>query len=146
MERRGVSLTLFSCAFVGIRLIFSNVINRHGGLKVTLASFLVEIVGLLLIWQAGEPGWCKPAHCWPAPVFTGVPGAGRRGGETGAAAESGHGARHLFGVPRLALGITGPLAGLLIGQAGVPSIYLAAALLVALGVLLTLRLLQRSRS
>lgn len=45
-----------------------------------------------------------------------------------------------------ALGITGPLAGLLIGQAGVPSIYLAAALLVALGVLLTLRLLQRSRS
>ena len=43
-------------------------------------------------------------------------------------------------------GITGPLAGLLIGQAGVPSIYLAAALLVALGVLLTLRLLQRSRS
>ena len=49
------SLTLFSCAFVGIRLIFSNVINRHGGLKVTLASFLVEIVGLLLIWQAGEP-------------------------------------------------------------------------------------------
>lgn len=62
------SLTLFSCAFVGIRLIFSNVINRHGGLKVTLASFLVEIVGLLLIWQAGEPGWCKPARCWPAPV------------------------------------------------------------------------------
>ena len=46
----------------------------------------------------------------------------------------------------LALGITGPLAGLLIGQAGVPSIYLAAALLVALGVLLTLRLLQRSRA
>ena len=52
---RRFSLTPFSCAFIGIRLIFSSVINRHGGLKVTLASFLVEIVGLLLIWQAGGP-------------------------------------------------------------------------------------------
>lgn len=45
----------------------------------------------------------------------------------------------------LALGITGPLAGLLMSHTGVPSIYLAAALMVFMGALLTLRLLLLNR-
>lgn len=140
------SLTLFSCAFVGIRLIFSNVINLHGGLKVTLASFLVEIVGLLLIWQAGEPWMVQTGALLAGAGFSLVfPALGVEAVKQVPPQNQGTALGTYSAFLDLALGITGPLAGLLIGQAGVPSIYLAAALLVALGVLLTLRLLQRSR-
>ncbi len=141
------SLTLFSCAFVGIRLIFSNVINRHGGLKVTLASFLVEIVGLLLIWQAGEPWMVQTGALLAGAGFSLVfPALGVEAVKQVPPQNQGTALGTYSAFLDLALGITGPLAGLLIGQTGVPSIYLAAALLVALGVLLTLRLLQRSRA
>ncbi|BEM29643.1 hypothetical protein SME05J_32130 [Serratia marcescens] len=141
------SLTLFSCAFVGIRLIFSNVINRHGGLKVTLASFLVEIAGLLLIWQAGEPWMVQAGALLAGAGFSLVfPALGVEAVKQVPPQNQGTALGTYSAFLDLALGITGPLAGLLIGQAGVPSIYLAAALLVALGVLLTLRLLQSSRS
>ncbi|WP_164095198.1 MFS transporter [Serratia marcescens] len=140
------SLTLFSCAFVGIRLILSNVINRHGGLKVTLVSFLVEIVGLLLIWQAGEPWMVQTGALLAGAGFSLVfPALGVEAVKQVPPQNQGTALGTYSAFLDLALGITGPLAGLLIGQAGVPSIYLAAALLVALGVLLTLRLLQRSR-
>lgn len=140
------SLTLFSCAFVGIRLIFSNVINCHGGLKVTLASFLVEIVGLLLIWQAGEPWMVQTGALLAGAGFSLVfPALGVEAVKQVPPQNQGTALGTYSAFLDLALGITGPLAGLLIGQAGVPSIYLAAALLVAIGVLLTLRLLQRSR-
>lgn len=43
----------------------------------------------------------------------------------------------------LSLGVTGPLAGLLMTWAGVPVIYLAAAGLVAIALLLTWRLKKR---
>ena len=43
------ALTLFSCAFVGTRLLFPNGINRIGGLNVAMICFSVEIIGLLLV-------------------------------------------------------------------------------------------------
>ncbi|HAZ8447517.1 TPA: MFS transporter, partial [Escherichia coli] len=43
----------------------------------------------------------------------------------------------------LSLGVTGPLAGLVMSWAGVPVIYLAAAGLVAIALLLTWRLKKR---
>eukprot|EP01083_Nonionella_stella_P225495 801634_1 len=39
------ALTLFSCAFVGTRLLFPNGINRIGGLNVAMICFSVEIIG-----------------------------------------------------------------------------------------------------
>lgn len=46
------ALTLFSCAFVGTRLLFFNGINRIGGLNVAMICFSVEIIGLLLVGVA----------------------------------------------------------------------------------------------
>ena len=48
------ALTLFSCAFVGTRLLFPNGINRIGGLNVAMICFSVEIIGLLL--SGGKSG------------------------------------------------------------------------------------------
>jgi hypothetical protein len=83
------ALTLFSCAFVGARLLFPNGINRLGGLNVAMICFAVEIVGLLLTGIARRPGWRKWAYSSRGRLFTGLPGAGRGGGKSGAAAEPG---------------------------------------------------------
>lgn len=53
------ALTLFSCAFVGARLLFPNGINRLGGLNVATICFAVEIVGLLLTGVASAPRMAK---------------------------------------------------------------------------------------
>ncbi len=112
-----------------------------------MASFLVEIVGLLLIWQAGEPWMVQTGALLAGAGFSLVfPALGVEAVKQVPPQNQGTALGTYSAFLDLALGITGPLAGLLIGQTGVPSIYLAAALLVALGVLLTLRLLQRSRA
>ncbi len=93
------ALTLFSCAFVGARLLFPNAINLLGGLNVAMLCFSVEAIGLLLV------GFCRyaddgenryfPYRGW---LFAGLSGAGRGGGESGAAAQSGVGAGDLYRV------------------------------------------------
>ncbi len=63
------ALTLFSCTFVGTRLLFPNGINRLGGLNVAMICFSVEIVGLLLVGMASMPWMAKAASCWPVQGF-----------------------------------------------------------------------------
>lgn len=110
------ALTLFSCAFVGTRLLFPNGINRLGGLNVAMLCFSVEIVGLLLVVVAVKavPQQNQGSALATYTVFM-----------------------------DLSLGITGPLAGLLMAWAGISTIYLAAAGLVAVALLLSWRLKKR---
>ena len=118
------ALTLFSCAFVGTRLLFPNGINRIGGLNVAMICFSVEIlagVGFSLVFPAlgvvavkAVPQQNQGAALATYTVFM-----------------------------DLSLGVTGPLAGLVMSWAGVPVIYLAAAGLVAIALLLTWRLKKR---
>ena len=42
-------LSVFGCLFVAGRLVFSNVINNYGGIKVAIACLSVETAGLLII-------------------------------------------------------------------------------------------------
>ncbi len=92
------ALTLFSCAFVGTRLLFfPNGINRLGGLNVAMLCFSVEVIGLLLV------GFCTDAADGESRdfphrrgVLAGLPGAGRGGGKSRAAAQSGLGAGDLY--------------------------------------------------
>lgn len=83
------ALTLFSCAFVGTRLLFPNGINRIGGLNVAMICFSVEIIGLLLVGVATMPWMAKSASYWRGRVFAGVPGIGCSGGKSGSAANQG---------------------------------------------------------
>ncbi|MFM1344967.1 MFS transporter [Yersinia proxima] len=140
------SLTLFSVAFVGIRLLFSNSIDRHGGLKVTAVSFLIEIAGLLLIWGAGAPWMVQVGAFLAGAGFSLVfPALGVEAVKQVEPQNQGTALGTYSAFLDLGLGITGPLAGLAIGQFGIPAIYLGAALMVAFGVLLTLRLLQQQQ-
>jgi len=130
-----------------VRLGFGRYITRFGGLKVSLGSFLLECLGLIIIWQADSAmvvGFgafltgCGFSLIFPALGVEAVKQVQRQ--DQGAAL----GTYSAF--LDLGLGLTGPVAGLFISHWGMQSVYLAAAMMVLGAMLMTLRLhLQRSR-
>lgn len=63
-----LSLTIYGVSFVGARLVFSGVIARFGGFRVTLLSLAVEMAGLVLLGLTH--------HHWMAYVASGLTGLG----------------------------------------------------------------------
>lgn len=140
------ALTLFSAAFVGTRLLFPNGINRFGGLNVALVCFAVEIAGLLLVGMAFSPWMAKLGTFLTGAGFSLVfPALGVVAVKAVPAQNQGSALATYTVFMDMSLGITGPLAGLLMAWAGVSSIYLATAGLVALAAGLTLKLRASSR-
>lgn len=138
------ALTLFSCAFVGTRLLFPNGINRLGGLNVAMICFSVEIVGLLLVGVAVMPWMAKVGVLLTGMGFSLVfPALGVVAVKAVPAQNQGAALATYTVFMDLSLGVTGPLAGLVMSWAGVPVIYLAAAGLVVIALLLTWRLKKR---
>ncbi|HEY4317049.1 MAG TPA: MFS transporter [Herbaspirillum sp.] len=138
-------LTAFGCTFVSVRLLLAHTIHRFGGFRVALVSYPVEFAGLAIVWLAPSPEWALfgsalagaglsmifPALAVEAMAL--VPTRNR-----GAAIS----AYSLFF--DVSLGITGPVAGLLIGQFGYPSVYLFAALCALLALAIVLRSWMRA--
>ncbi|MBL5900074.1 MFS transporter [Lelliottia amnigena] len=138
------ALTLFSCAFVGARLLFPNGINRLGGLNVAMICFAVEIIGLLLTGIADEPWIAKIGVFLAGTGFSLVfPALGVVAVKAVPQQNQGSALATYTVFMDMSLGVTGPLAGLLMAWAGVPVIYLAAAGLVGVALLLTWRLKKR---
>ncbi|QOV63839.1 MFS transporter [Kosakonia pseudosacchari] len=140
-EDAAFALTLFSCAFVGARLLFPNGINRFGGLNVAMLCFLVETVGLVLVGLAVEPWMAKLGVFLAGAGFSLVfPALGVVAVKAVPQHNQGSALATYTVFMDLSLGITGPLAGLLMAWAGVSAIYFAAAGLVAIALLLAWRL------
>ncbi|MBK0080919.1 MFS transporter [Kosakonia sp. S58] len=138
------ALTLFSVAFVGARLLFPNGTNRFGGLNVALICFAVETCGLLLVGLAVDPWMVKLGVFLTGAGFSLVfPALGVVAVKAVPQHNQGSALATYTVFMDLSLGVTGPLAGLLMAWAGVSSIYLAAAGLVAVALLLAWRLKQR---
>ncbi|WNN45730.1 MFS transporter [Winslowiella toletana] len=137
------ALTLFSLGFIAMRLVFSNMITRFGGLKVSLVSFLIECVGLLIIWQAATPWLVDVGAFMTGAGFSLVfPALGVEAVKQVQPQNQGSALGTYSAFLDLGLGLTGPVAGILIGHWGMQSIYLAAAGVVLTAVLITLRLLS----
>ncbi|MEZ2583743.1 MFS transporter [Kluyvera intermedia] len=135
------ALTLFSCAFVGTRLLFPNGINRLGGLNVAMICFSVEILGLLLVGFATMPLLAKIGTFLAGAGFSLVfPALGVVAVKAVPQQNQGAALATYTVFMDLSLGITGPLAGLMMAYMGVSTIYIAAAGLVALALLLGWRL------
>ncbi|WJV53807.1 MFS transporter [Prodigiosinella aquatilis] len=144
-EGAALTLSIFSCAFVGTRLLFPNVINRFGGLAVSFVCFVVEGVGLLLVWLAIYPAMAEAGAFLAGAGFSLVfPALGVVAVKAVSPQNQGSGLATYTIFLDLSLGIVGPVAGVLMGYTGVASIYLAAALLLLGGVLLIWRLYRRS--
>lgn len=141
------TLTLFSLGFVGARLVFGNMINRFGGLRVSLVSFVVEIAGLLMIWLGTDPVTVQLGAFLTGSGFSLIfPALGVEAVKQVPPQNQGTALGLYSAFLDLGLGITGPVAGLMIAHLGTPSIYLAAAFMVVIAWLLTLKLwLQTSQ-
>ena len=141
------TLTLFSLGFVGARLVFGNMINRYGGLRVSLVSFVFEIVGLLMIWLGTDPITVQLGAFLTGSGFSLIfPALGVEAVKQVPPQNQGTALGLYSAFLDLGLGITGPVAGLMIAHLDTPSIYLAAAFMVVIAWLLTLKLwLQTSR-
>jgi len=138
------ALTLFSCAFVGTRLLFPNGINRLGGLNVAMICFAVEIVGLLLVGVADTPLMAKVGTFLAGAGFSLVfPALGVVAVKAVPQHNQGAALATYTVFMDLSLGITGPLAGLMMAWMGVSTIYIAAAGLVMLALLLGWKLKKR---
>lgn len=138
------ALTLFSVAFVGTRLLFPNGINRLGGLNVAMICFAIEMAGLVLVGIADAPLLAKIGTLLTGAGFSLVfPALGVVAVKSVPPHNQGAALATYTVFMDMSLGITGPLAGLLMAWAGVSSIYLAAAGLAALALLLGWRLKKR---
>ena len=138
------ALTLFSCAFVGTRLLFPNGINRLGGLNVAMLCFVVEMFGLLLVGFATTPFIAKVGTFFAGAGFSLVfPALGVVAVKAVPQQNQGAALATYTVFMDLSLGITGPLAGLMMAWMGVSTIYMAAAGLVAIALLLGWRLKKR---
>lgn len=138
------ALTLFSLGFVIVRLGFSRYITRFGGLKVSLVSFVLECAGLLLIWQADSIWLVDLGAFLTGGGFSLVfPALGVEAVKRVQQQDQGSALGTYSAFLDLGLGLTGPVAGLLIGHWGMQSVYLAAALMVLGAFAITLRLHQQ---
>lgn len=138
------ALTLFSCAFVGARLLFPNAINRLGGLNVAMLCFSVEVIGLLLVGFADTPMMAKIGTFLTGAGFSLVfPALGVVAVKAVPQHNQGSALATYTVFMDLSLGVSGPLAGLLMAWTGIAMIYLAAAGLVMAALLLGWRLKKR---
>lgn len=140
------ALTLFSLGFVLVRLVCGRYITRFGGLTVALLSFVLECAGLLLIWQADSSALVDVGAFLTGAGFSLVfPALGVEAVRRVSPQDQGSALGTYSAFLDLGLGLTGPVAGLLIGHWGMQSVYLAAALMVLGAFLITLRLQQHGR-
>jgi len=140
-----VALTLFGAAFILSRLLFLNSVARYGGLTVTGLSLSVELLGLSLLWIAPNPlvadlgaaltgfGFAMVFPALGVIVVDLVPAQNR-----GAAI----GAFSMF--TDIALGLTGPVAGVLATDVGYATPFLFGALAIIAGLVLIAWIVSRS--
>ncbi|MCB8880244.1 MFS transporter [Acidisoma cellulosilytica] len=123
-----LAVTAFGVFFIASRFMFVGIIAREGALRVSFYSFMVEAAGLFMLTFAGSPliatigaavtgfGFALIFPALGVEAFNRVP-ATSRGAALG-----------VFSVfLDVALGLTGPLAGLLVGFYGYSAIFLLAA-------------------
>lgn len=138
------SLTLFSIGFILMRLLFNNSITRYGAIRVSLVSFTVECAGLMLIWQASSIWMVDLGAFLTGSGFSLIfPALGVEAIRKVQPQNQGSALGLYAAFLDCGLGITGPVAGLLIGHWGVDSIYLAAAGVVLLAGMIMVRLILR---
>lgn len=130
-----LSLSIFGTFFVGTRLLLGRTIERLGGFRVAILSIGVEILGLLLLWLAGSPAMALAGAALTGSGFSLVfPSLGVEAVSRVPAANRGAALGAYSAFFDLSLGITGPVAGLIVSGFGYSAIFLFASLAAAIAV------------
>jgi MFS family permease len=137
-----VAFSAFGLAFIGARLFFGHLPDKLGGARVALACVGIEVLGQLLIWGADGAALAAAGaaltgfgYSLAFPAF-GVEAVRRAPPQARGVAMGAY-----VAFLDLSLGVTGPVAGLIVGAFGVSAVYLAGAFMVALSLAVALRLL-----
>ncbi|SNB68378.1 Predicted arabinose efflux permease, MFS family [Arboricoccus pini] len=142
-----MALSAFGLFFILSRLFFADSIARFGGFKVAMASFVVEGLGLLVLWHANGPIAAQLGAALTGGGFALVfPALGVEAVGQIAPASRGTALGVYSVFLDLALGISGPLVGFLIARAGYETAFLAAAMASAAGLVLTMVLATHTRA
>jgi predicted MFS family arabinose efflux permease len=119
-----LALGLFGSGFAAIRLLFAGTINRWGGFRVAMMSFIVEFVGLVFLWLATVPDMALAGAaltgCGFALVF---PSLGVEAVKTVGEQNRGSALGVYTAFLGLAMGVTGPVAGFIVGSFGYSAIF-----------------------
>lgn len=141
-----LALSAFGSAFVLVRLLFAQTINRYGGFRVAMVSFAIETVGLLLLWQAGYAHAALAGAALAGGGFALIFPALASEAVRGVAAANRGAALGAYSVfLDLALWAAGPLAGVVATHYDYAAVFLCAALAAALAVALSAMLYLRGR-
>ncbi|GAB3629326.1 major facilitator superfamily transporter [Pandoraea terrae] len=144
-QNAALALTAFGLCFMGVRLAFGSSIGRFGGYRVAVVSFAVEALGLTLLWLAPSALSALLAAALAGAGFSLVfPSLGVAAVNLVPAQNRGAalGAYSVF--LDVALGVTGPVAGLIVSHFGYAEVYLCAAGAALAAVVLTLWMARRA--
>jgi MFS family permease len=140
-----LALTLFGSFFVVTRLIFAGMIPRYGGLPVVAVCLAIEITGLLLLWRANSPHMAMFAAAITAIGFSLVfPGLGVEAVKNVELVNRGSVLGIFTAFFDLALGVSGPAAGVIVTHDGYSAVFLFAALMGAAALVIVFLLHRRS--
>jgi MFS family permease len=119
------ALILFGSCFIITRLLFAGAINRWNGFRVALVSFILESAGLFVLWSTTTHDvalvGAAISGCGFALVFPALGVEARK-----MVADQDHGAALgvYTAVLDLGMGMTGPIAGVIVGKFGYSALFL----------------------
>lgn len=139
------ALVLFGGCFVAARLLFEGSIERWGGLMVAMVSLALEFAGLAILWLGRTPDLALLGAALSGFGFALVfPALGVEAVRTVRPQDRGSALGVYTAFLDLAMGITGPTAGLIVATSGYPAIFLLGSAMALCGVLSCLFLYVRS--
>jgi MFS family permease len=142
-QHAGLSLSLFGVSFVTARLLFANTINKWGGYRVAIVSLAFECAGLLCLWLAAAPAAAQAGAALTGFGFSLVfPALGVEAVRNVPEHNRGSALGVYTAFVDLSLGISGPIAGVIVHVLGYPPIFLFAAAMAgsSMAILITLSL------
>jgi len=146
-DNAALALTAFGVCFMGVRLALGSSIARFGGYRVAMVSFALEAFGLIVLGVAPTGFTALLGAALAGAGFSLVfPSLGVAAVNLVPAQNRGAalGAYSVF--LDVALGVTGPVAGLIVGAYGYAEVYLCAAVAAIAAVLLTVWMSRAARA
>jgi predicted MFS family arabinose efflux permease len=135
------ALTLYSACFIGMRILLAHAVDRFGGRRVAMFSLVFSAIGQFLLWGAANPHMALAGAGLTGVGFSLVfPALGVEALRSVPPQNRGAALAAYSAFFDLALGLIGPMAGLVANYFGYASIFLCGALGGIVAILMIARL------